>query len=64
MGCESNLRHWIILIFFSMKIKHFYRSWVYTPKFTLNRVHPLIAILSECSRRKEHPYRKNQPILQ
>ncbi|MCN4144438.1 MAG: hypothetical protein LC437_05025, partial [Thiohalomonas sp.] len=29
MGCESNLRHWIILIFFSMKIKHFHRSWVY-----------------------------------
>ncbi|MCN4144770.1 MAG: hypothetical protein LC437_06885, partial [Thiohalomonas sp.] len=28
--CESNLRHWIILIFFSMKIKHFHRSWVYT----------------------------------
>ncbi|MCN4145240.1 MAG: MCE family protein, partial [Thiohalomonas sp.] len=28
-GCESNLRHWIILIFFSMKIKHFHRSWVY-----------------------------------
>ncbi|MCN4143830.1 MAG: hypothetical protein LC437_01770, partial [Thiohalomonas sp.] len=24
------LRHWIILIFFSMKIKHFHRSWVYT----------------------------------
>ncbi|MCN4145266.1 MAG: hypothetical protein LC437_09725, partial [Thiohalomonas sp.] len=30
MGCESNLRHWIFLIFFSMKIKHFHRSWVYT----------------------------------
>ncbi|MCN4145277.1 MAG: hypothetical protein LC437_09780, partial [Thiohalomonas sp.] len=29
MGCESNLRHWIILIFFSMKIKHFHRSWLY-----------------------------------
>ncbi|MCN4144199.1 MAG: hypothetical protein LC437_03735, partial [Thiohalomonas sp.] len=29
MGCESNLRHWIFLIFFSMKIKHFHRSWVY-----------------------------------
>ncbi|MCN4144389.1 MAG: hypothetical protein LC437_04760, partial [Thiohalomonas sp.] len=29
MGCESNLRHWIILSFFSMKIKHFHRSWVY-----------------------------------
>ncbi|MCN4145173.1 MAG: hypothetical protein LC437_09205, partial [Thiohalomonas sp.] len=34
MGCESNLRHWIILIFFSMKIKHFYRSWVYN-QYTL-----------------------------
>ncbi|MCN4145151.1 MAG: hypothetical protein LC437_09085, partial [Thiohalomonas sp.] len=31
-GCESNLRHWIILIFFSMKIKHFHRSWVYAGK--------------------------------